>query len=583
MKTKRFLSVLIAIVLCLSPVITFAEEELPDEVVLEHSPYDDYVDYSNMYFWSRWNNGEDKPADLFFVCPTVDMGKSGNFNAYISDEKYRESFDGAINMELGIYDDVARIYAPYYRQATFPVYSLSKEEQENYLSIAYEDVKKAFLYFADHTDDTRPLILAGFSQGADMIIRLMKELYDEPKYQRRLVAAYTIGWKLTEDEVKEYPHLMPAMSETDTGVIVAFNSEDKEITSSLIVGENEKTYSINPLNWKTTSEIADKSLNKGACFTDYSGTVKQEIPNLTGAYIDEKRGTLKVTDIKSEEYPGKLFDDGIYHLYDYQFFFRNLQENVAARLSSFNEKHKDEVNVIYDGDILNFDVSPVIENGRTLVPFRTVFETMGCAVSYSEEDGKQIVSAYRANDNLLLAIGENKMYFNGKEIVLDVPAKITDGRTLVPLRAISEAFECEVYWHGDTKTIDIYSPTNAYEVNAEKLSETITDEEGNVLIEAVAYYPVIENPNHNPAFDAINFDYQWDAKQFIEEAKAKKDDALNLRKEMGEAFQPFVFELTFEQTYRIWGYLSFTNHKYVNVGGVHPTKTMESRTYCTSY
>ena len=245
-----------------------------------------------MSFWSRWNNEEDKPADLFFVCPTVDMGKEGNFNSYITDEKYRESFDGATNMELGIYDDAARVYAPYYRQATFPVYSLSQEEQEKYLSAAYEDVKKAFLYFADHTDATRPLILAGFSQGADMIIRLMKDFFDEPQYQRRLVAAYTIGWKLIEDEVKEYPHLKPAEGETDTGVIVAFNSEDKDITSSLIIGKNEKTYSINPLNWKTTSEIADKTLNKGACFTDYSGNVKEEIPNLTGTYIDEKRGAL---------------------------------------------------------------------------------------------------------------------------------------------------------------------------------------------------------------------------------------------------------------------------------------------------
>ena len=118
---------------------------------------------------------------------------------------------------------------------------------------------------------------------------------------------------------------------------------------------------------------------------------------------------------------------------------------------------------------------------RTLVPMRAVFETMGCAVYYSDQDGKQIVTARRANDSLLLTIGENKMYFNGEEIDLDVPAKIKDGRTLVPLRAISEAFECEVYWDGDTKTINIYSPANAYVVNAEKLSETITDDEGNVF------------------------------------------------------------------------------------------------------
>ncbi len=574
MKAKRFLSLFIAVVLCLSSFTAFAEE-----IVMEYSPFDEYVDYSNMYFWSRWNNGDDKPADLFFVCPTVDMGKEGNYNAYITDEKYRESFDGATNMELGIYDDVTRVYAPYYRQATFPVYSLSKEEQEKYLNAAYEDVKKAFLYFADQTDATRPLILAGFSQGADMIIRLMKDLFDEPQYQRRLVAAYPIGWKLTEDEAREYPHLMPAEGETDTGVIVTFNSEDKEITSSLIVGENEKTYSINPLNWKTTSEIADKSLNIGACFTDYSGNIKEEIPNLTGAYIDGERGTLKVTDVKHEDYPGKLFDDGIYHLYDYQFFFRNLEENVGKRLSAFNEKNKDKMDVIYNNDLLTFDVEPIIENGRTLVPLRAIFEAMGCAVYYTEEDGKQVVSARKGNDNLTLAIGENKMYFNGKEINLDVPAKIKDGRTLVPLRAISEAFECEVHWYGDTRKIYIHSPANAYVVSTEKLSETITDDEGNVLVEAVAYYPVIKNPTKIPALDTINFDYKWDAEKFIEEAKTKKDDALILKKEMGNAFTPLVYELTYEQPYKVWGCLSFINHKYINAGGAHPSKIMESRTY----
>ena len=68
MKTKRLLSLILAVLLCLSPFTAFAEE-----IVMEYSPFDEYVDYSNMYFWSRWNNGDDKPADLFFVCPTVDI------------------------------------------------------------------------------------------------------------------------------------------------------------------------------------------------------------------------------------------------------------------------------------------------------------------------------------------------------------------------------------------------------------------------------------------------------------------------------------------------------------------------------
>ncbi len=597
MKTKRFLSLFVAVLLCISSFAVFAEEATEVEIALDDifeddsaegivaMPEDDddgSVDYSDISNWAYWNAGEDKTADLFFVCPTVDMGKGGNLVADIANEKYRSSFVGATNMELGIYNGSLNVFAPYYRQATFPVYNLPEEEREVYLDIAYEDVKNAFLVYADTIRPSIPLVLAGFSQGADLVIRLMKDLFDEPEYQRRLVAAYAIGWKLTEDEVKEYPHLMPAQGETDTGVIVTFNSEAPEVTSSLMVGENEKTCAINPLNWKTTSELADKSLNMGACFTDYSGNVKEEISEFTGAYLDEQRGTLKVTDVDREEYSSSMFDEGVYHLYDYQFFYRNLEENVAARLKAYKEKYSDRIDVYFNDDIICFDVDPVIENERTLVPFRAIFESMGCAVYYVEEDGKKIVSARRADDVLMLTIGEDKMYFNGEEIVLDVPAKIKDSRTLVPLRAVSEAFECEVLWYGDTRTINIYSPSNAYLVSAKKIEETITDDEGNVLIEAVAYYPVIENSHKIPCIDTINVDYKWDAEKFMEEARAKKDDAVMLKEQMGEDFIPFVYELTYEQTYGVWGHLSFINHKYINVGGAHPTKLMQSRTYCTN-
>ena len=583
MKTKRLLSLFVALVMCLASFAVYASDDIGEDislVSLQDEQQD--IDYSEMSNWAYWNEGKEKQADLFFVCPTVDMGKDGNLNADITNEKYRQSFVGAINMELGIYDKVASVYAPYYRQATFPVYNLDNDQQEMYLSYAYEDVKNAFIYYADHTDSGKPLILAGFSQGADMVIRLMKDLFDEPKYQRRLVAAYCIGWKLTDAELQEYPHLKPAVSETDTGVIIAFNSEDKDITSSLIIGKDEKTYSINPLNWQTTSQIADKSLNLGACFTDYSGNIKEEIPNLTGAYIDDKRGALKVTDINPKDYPGKLFDDGIYHLYDYQFFFKNLQENVQKRLLAFDEKYKDRIDVYYSDEIICFDVEPVIENGRTLVPLRAIFETMGCAVNYSEQDGKGVVTARKGNDSLMLTIGENKMYFNGNEIPLDVAAKVKEGRTLVPLRAISEAFECEVHWYDDTKTIYIYPTAQRYSVRAKKLSKTITDDDGSVLIEAVAYYPAIDNYTQIPYIDEINFDYEWDAQKFIDEATSKKEDARILKKEMGkDAFVPFTYELTFEQTYNI-GELSLTNHKYMYTGGAHPWKVMESRTFCIS-
>ena len=303
-------------------------------------PYIDYAtDYSDKENWAFWNDGEDKEADLFIICPTVDMGDDGNYNSDISNEKIKGDFVGALNMQLGIYSDNASIYSPYYRQATFPVCSLDEDERERYLQIAYEDVRNAFLYYCDNCDESRPLILAGFSQGSDMLIRLMTEFFDDEKYSDRLVASYAIGWSLSEEQTAVYPWLKSAQREDDTGVIVMFNSEAEHITSTPMVGENEHTYSINPLNWKTDSTPADKSLNKGACFTDYDGNITSEVPELTGAYIDEKRGTLKVPDVSEADYPAAFFDEGIFHIYDYQFFYRNLQENVAKRTAAFIAKH----------------------------------------------------------------------------------------------------------------------------------------------------------------------------------------------------------------------------------------------------
>ena len=279
----------------------------------------------------------EKTADVFFICPTVYGGDSDTFNMALDDDKTKESFVGATNMEKGIYDGESRFFAPYYRQAGLNAYELDSADREQYLRIAYEDVKLAFEYYLEHYNSGRPIVLAGFSQGADLSIRLLKDCFADEKVNKLLVACYAIGWSITEAELAEYPHLQVAQGETDVGVIVAFNSEADYVTDSLMIPEGTKTFAINPLNWKTDSTPADKSLNKGACFTSYSGKIKNEIPELTGAYIDPVRGALKVTDVTAEEYPPKLaiFEDGIYHLYDYQFFYRNLQENVSVRIAEY--------------------------------------------------------------------------------------------------------------------------------------------------------------------------------------------------------------------------------------------------------
>ena len=296
------------------------------------------TDYADSGSWAYLETEKDgAEADVFFICPSVYQGSDPVYNMPLSDEDAKESFVGAINMEKGIYDEDSRFFAPYYQQIGLSVYEMPEAEREPYLELAYRDIAAAFDYYYETYNNGRPIILAGFSQGADMCIRLMKDCFDEEKLMNQLVACYAIGWRVTEEDVEACPQLQMAQGETDTGVIVSFNSEAVDVTDSLLIPRGTRTFAINPLNWKTDGTPADRSLNKGACFTDYSGEIVREIPQLTGAYLDETRGALKVPDVSPKDYPGGLsiFEDGVYHLYDYQFFYRNLQENVEDRLEAF--------------------------------------------------------------------------------------------------------------------------------------------------------------------------------------------------------------------------------------------------------
>lgn len=301
-------------------------------------------DYADTCSWAYWRVGENKAADLFIVCPTVDLGTGGNKNMSLADNEAKKNFYGALNMERGIYEQHCRMYAPYYRQAVLADYDLPANKAEPYFNLAYKDVRAAFLYYMQHENNGRPFVLAGFSQGAEMCLRLLKEFGNDDFIKNNMVACYAIGWRFTPQEAEKYPYIQPAKCADDLGKFIIFNSEAPEVTSSAIVPEGVKTFVINPLTWSCGTQKAPKTLNAGACFTDYSGAVVREVPQLTGCYIDSERGTLKVTDVDKKEFvPGlPLFSEGVYHIYDYQFFYRNLQQNVNLRIKTFMEERQEE-------------------------------------------------------------------------------------------------------------------------------------------------------------------------------------------------------------------------------------------------
>ena len=297
------------------------------------------VNYAEKENWVYYGVGDDKDVDLFLVCPTVDTLDEENMS--LENDVMKKYFSGALEMERGIYEESARMYAPYYRQMALNGYKLEdKDEQDRRLAFAYQDVSDAFKYYLENENNGRPIVLAGFSQGSDMVYRLLEEYFGDEELQDRLVAAYAIGWACTEDMVKEYPQIKPAQSADDLGVVISFDCEAPEVTETIVNPAGQKAYSINPLNWKTDSTPADKSENIGSRFMKSSGKIIGEYTGLCGCYIDEERGVLKVTDVDPADYPAVLdiFPEGAYHIYDYQFFFMNLQENVQNRVELYMEQ-----------------------------------------------------------------------------------------------------------------------------------------------------------------------------------------------------------------------------------------------------
>jgi hypothetical protein len=111
------------------------------------------------------------------------------------------------------------------------------------------------------------------------------------------------------------------------------------------------------------------------------------------------------------------------------------------------------ISVTLNGVQVQFDQPPVIQDGRTLVPLRAIFEALGATVDWCGDT--QTVTAVKDDITVSLQIGSNELIRNGENITLDVPAQLIGGRTVVPARAVAESFGADVEWDGNTQTVII--------------------------------------------------------------------------------------------------------------------------------
>lgn len=110
--------------------------------------------------------------------------------------------------------------------------------------------------------------------------------------------------------------------------------------------------------------------------------------------------------------------------------------------------------VTENGEVpVQFDVAPIIKDGRTFVPVRGIFEIAGATIEWNGDTRAATVKTDKAT--VIVTIDNKQARVNGRRVMMDAPPFIQDGRTLIPLRFISENLGYKVDWNGETQTVTI--------------------------------------------------------------------------------------------------------------------------------
>ena len=145
-----------------------------------------------------------------------------------------------------------------------------------------------------------------------------------------------------------------------------------------------------------------------------------------------------------------------------------------------------EIKVFYNNIAVIFDDQPpVLENGRVLVPMRKIFETVGASVAWSE--ATKTVTSYYQNKNIVMTVGSKTAKRNKLTILLDVPPRLINGRTMIPLRFASESLGLNVEWENSASTVRISDNDGN---NTDPLKQTVI----NQLKEPVFNYIMLNVP-----------------------------------------------------------------------------------------
>lgn len=272
------------------------------------------------------------PVDMVWIYPTVLMDDS-HWLMDTSDPAQRDLARPTLVRQAGVFSSQANVYAPLYRQMNLAGLSLDEAELGQLMRYGQEDVTRALDYYLTNFNQGRPFILAGHSQGSNLLVDWALEHLGDTGAEDRLVAVYAIGWSITPADLERNPAMEMCGRSDQTGCFICYNSMEagrQDVAPTLAPG----SLAVNPLSWTTDGEFVPASRNLGAVFFAEDGSATT-IPAYTSAQIVDGGLVVVPSDPEMVHLTNSLFPAGVYHAFDYSLFFENLRANAAERIEAW--------------------------------------------------------------------------------------------------------------------------------------------------------------------------------------------------------------------------------------------------------
>jgi pimeloyl-ACP methyl ester carboxylesterase len=313
---------------------------------LRYPAYGDNIeptDYSDPDNWLAIGSSGGLGADVFFLYPTSWRANGDYPIASIDNAEMRGWADYYLKTRTSAFETAGNIYAPFYRQLD-AAFLLSRSVQSPAEAIGLlggvtlTDVNAAFEYYIKHYNKGKPFIIAAHSQGtAAALALLVTYLKERPEIYNRMIAAYMIGVPIRRQFYDIFPHLKPAQSADDLGVIISYNTNSPTVDGQDAFF-NPDNVLINPITWVTDDSYAPASASKGGIIASDDGTFIN-VPHLSDARIDPATGTLVSTADKekfsSEAASRGYFPLGMLHENDIPLYYYDLRANAENRVEKW--------------------------------------------------------------------------------------------------------------------------------------------------------------------------------------------------------------------------------------------------------